>query len=167
MHGLSPLHVLIVISLCFIFLGLSHGTFVGLSVLRELHLSHNLLQSIEENNILGLEELHVLALDHNRLTSLPADLFTRLAKLRILNLHHNHLSTLQPVPGSGHAALQRVSLQHNRWACSTDTDCHWITLTLDTFNKTAIADLSEVYSELSTYSESQNKYSLGLQPNLT
>ena len=117
-----------------------------MSALRELYLSHNLLRSIQGNNLLGLEELHVLTLDHNLLTSLPPDLFSRLTQLRELSLQHNHLARLEPDPGSGHLTLQRVSLQHNSWACS-NTDCHWVTLILDTFNKTAIADISEVSPE--------------------
>ena len=117
-----------------------------MSALRELYLSHNLLRSIQGNNLLGLEELQVLTLDYNLLTSLPPDLFSRLAQLRELSLHHNLLARLEPDPGSGHLALQRVSLQHNSWACS-NTDCHWVTLILDTFNKTAIEDISEVSSE--------------------
>ena len=118
-----------------------------MSALRELYLSHNLLQSIQGDSLLGLEWLEVLTLDHNLLTSVPPDLFSRLARLRLLSLHHNRLASLEPWPGSGHAALQRVSLQHNRWACSADTDCHWVTLTLETFNKSAIADISQVSSE--------------------
>ena len=94
--------------------------------------------------MLGLEGLEVLSLDHNLLTSIPPDLFTRLARLRVLSLHHNRLTSLEPVPGSMPVVLQSVSLQHNRWACSADTDCHWVTLTLETFNKTAITDISQV-----------------------
>ena len=120
---------------------------MGLSALRELYLSHNLLQSIQGDNLLGLAGLQVLSLDHNQLSSLPPDLFTRLAKLRVLSLHHNHLTSLEPAPGTGPAVLQRVSLQHNRWACSHHTDCHWVTLTLETFSKSAIADISQVSSE--------------------
>ena len=55
-------------------------------------------------------------------------------------------TSLEPAPGTRLAVLQRVSLQHNNWACS-NTDCHWVTLILDIFNKTAIEDISEVSSE--------------------
>ena len=46
---------------------MSHGTFLGLSALLELHLSHNQLVQLEGDQLLGLHQLQLLALHHNQL----------------------------------------------------------------------------------------------------
>ena len=96
--------------------------------------------------VLQLPTLQRLDLSDAEVPQLCAHTLASLPQLRELSLHHNLLARLEPDPGSGHLALQRVSLQHNSWACS-NTDCHWVTLILDIFNKTAIEDISEVSSE--------------------
>ena len=51
----------------FVFPGLSQGTFVGLSALKELYLSHNRIENLQLEHFLGLEELESLLLDNNQL----------------------------------------------------------------------------------------------------
>ena len=118
---------------------MSHGTFLGLSALLELHLSHNQLVQLEGDQLLGLPQLQLLALHHNQLSSLPPGLAAQLPSLRRLSLHHNQLVTLRPgsLPGP---ALLMVTLRDNRWRCDRKQDCGWVTQILDNVNSTSIAD---------------------------
>ena len=114
-----------------------------MSALKELYLSHNQIEKLNAEHLTGLDELSVLKLDNNLLDWITGEMFVVLSKLKVLTLHGNRLVTLQISP-SVTAVMELVTLQDNRWRCSRDDDCHWITHALDTFNKTAIADINAV-----------------------
>ena len=117
-----------------------------MSALKELYLSHNQIEKLDAEHLTGLEQLSVLELDNNQLEWITAGLFVVLNKLKVLKLHSNHLVTLQmPSVAPPTAVMELVTLQNNRWRCSSDDDCQWITHTLDTLNKTAIADINAVF----------------------
>ena len=115
-----------------------------MSALKELYLSHNQIEKLDAEHLTGLEQLSVLELDNNQLEWITAGLFVVLNKLKVLKLHSNHLVTLQVPSVAPTAVMELVTLQNNRWRCSSDDDCQWITHTLDTLNKTAIADINAV-----------------------
>ena len=116
-----------------------------MSALKELYLSHNQIEKLDAEHLTGLEQLSVLELDNNQLEWITAGLFVVLNKLKVLKLHSNHLVTLQmPSVTPPTAVMELVTLQNNRWRCGSDDDCQWITLALDTFNKSAIADINAV-----------------------
>ena len=127
---------------------LSNGTFLGLSALTGLYLSHNKIQQIHAAHLTGLERLEVLHLDHNRLQWLEGDVFALLTRLVTITLHNNLLARLDvkvsPLASSG--LLQVVTLHHNNWECRAHADCQWVTRAVDTLNKSAVRQLSEVSS---------------------
>ena len=127
----------------FIFSGLSNGTFLGLSALKQLYLSHNEIERIESGHFSGLAELEVLRLDNNQISWLSSGLLGALARLRVLTLHRNLLMSLN-LGGSTGAVMQLVTIHDNRWQCSSKTDCTWITQTVDTLNKSAVKYLNKV-----------------------
>ena len=120
--------------------GLSNGTFLGLSALTALHLSHNQIERIEAEQVAGLESLELLYLDHNKLHWLSSALFSTLTRLVVVTLNNNQLTQLDGLQ----AGLQSVSLHHNRWECASQQDCHWITQALHTFNRSAVRYLNQV-----------------------
>ena len=126
--------------------GLSNGTFLGLSALTALHLSHNKIARISDSQLAGLESLELLYLDHNKLTSLSSAVFEVLTKLVAVTLNNNHLTQLD-LSLTQHGlqpGLQAVTLHHNPWQCSSQQDCQWITAALHTFNRSAVRYLSRV-----------------------
>ena len=66
-----------------------------------------------------------------------------LDKLKVLTLHSNHLISLEMV-SPFNAVMELVTLHDNRWRCSSETDCQWITNALDSFNKSAIENINAV-----------------------
>ena len=114
-----------------------------MSALKELYLSHNQIEKISAEHLTGLDQLSVLKLDNNHLAWITGELFEVMNKLKVLTLHNNRLVSLQISPRVT-AVMELVTLQDNRWRCSSDDDCHWITHALDTFNKTAVADTNAV-----------------------
>ena len=121
--------------------GLSNGTFLGLTVLAELELSHNLLLEVRPGHLTGLESLEVLELHHNRLEWLHPDTFTGLTRLRVLSLDHNRLVTLSLGLSP---ALQEVTIQENRWRCRDQEDCAWVRQVVESLNRTALTNYSQV-----------------------
>ena len=119
--------------------GLSNGTFLGVTVLRELELSHNLLLTVGAGQLAGLQSLQVLQLHHNRLQWLDRDSFVGMTELRELSLHNNRLVMLDVSLETG--GLQVVSLHHNMWRCRDKSDCAWVSSlsqTLDGGNLTEL-----------------------------
>ena len=126
--------------------GLSNGTFLGLSALTALHLSHNQIESIEASQVAGLESLELFYLDHNKLLWVSSAVFEVLTKLRAVTLNNNYLTQLD-LSVSQHGlrpSLDTVTLHHNRWECSSQQDCQWITQALHTFNRSSVRYLSQV-----------------------
>ena len=137
---------IVLCGLFFIFSGLSNGTFLGLSALKQLYLSHNEIERIESGHFSGLDELEVLRLDNNHISWIGGGLLGVLSQLRVLTLHSNLLLSLNldlGSPGAG-AGMQLVTIHDNRWQCSSKTDCTWITQTVDTLNKSAVKYLNKV-----------------------
>ena len=128
----------------FIFVGLSNGTFLGLSALKELYLSHNEIERIESGYFFGLNELEILRLDNNRIQWINGDILTVVPKLKVLTLHSNHLVSLQLEISTHSVAMHLVTIHDNRWHCSNKNDCAWITQTVDTLNKSAVKYLNQV-----------------------
>lgn len=131
----------------FIFSGLSNGTFLGLSALKQLYLSHNEIEKIESGHFSGLDELEVLRLDNNHISWIGGGLLGGLSQLRVLTLHSNKLLSLDlgsRGAGAVRAGMQLVTIHDNRWQCSSKTDCTWITQTVDTLNKSAVKYLNKV-----------------------
>ena len=137
---------IVLCGLFFIFSGLSNGTFLGLSALKQLYLSHNEIERIESGHFSGLDELEVLRLDNNHISWIGGGLLGVLSQLRVLTLHSNLLLSLDLDLGSrgAGAGMQLVTIHDNRWQCSSKTDCTWITQTVDTLNKSAVKYLNKV-----------------------
>lgn len=108
--------------------------FRGLRLLRELNLSHNAVETLEEGAFSGVEAtLQVLDLSHNRITSVHKDAFTRL-KARVLvddNPWHCDCTLQQALGGMAHnhEAAARVLCrsselqeQEGRHFLAVDTD---------------------------------------------
>ena len=120
--------------------GLSIGTLVGLTGLKELYLDHNELVSLDGEEFCGLSELEVVHLDNNNLQFISCDSFISLDVLRILTLHNNMLVTLQ-LEISSQAQLQSVTIHANRWQCVTA--CQWLQ-TWEKLNRRAVRKLNHI-----------------------
>ena len=123
---------------------MSNGTFLGLSALRELYLSHNQIERIESGYFYSLNELEILRLDNNHIHWINGDILTALPKLKVLTLHSNHLASLQLELVTHPVVMHLVTIHDNRWQCSSKNDCTWITQTVDTLNKSAVKYLNQV-----------------------
>lgn len=82
--------------------------------LRELNLSHNIINSIESDVFQDLVSLRVLDLSHNRLTYIPKSVFSDLPVLEQLNLNNNHLLYFPLYAGSKLPQLKVLALGDNR-----------------------------------------------------
>ena len=113
-----------------------------------LYLNHSRIEAVLNYTFYGLRRLEVLHLDHNRLQWLEGDVFALLTRLVTITLHNNLLARLNvkvsPLASSGQ--LQVVTLHHNNWECRAHADCQWVTRAVDTLNKSAVRQLSEVSS---------------------
>ena len=107
-------------------------------------MSHNEIERIESGHLSGLARLEVLRLEHNRLQHLAGSLLGVLASLRVLTLHNNLLVSLELQLQSHGVAMHLVTIHDNRWQCSSEADCTWITRTVDTLNKSAVKYLNQV-----------------------
>ena len=88
--------------------------FRGLTVLRELYISGNLLTNLPQRLFNGLETLEFLGLSDNRLNALHRDIFDGLVNLEWLNLENNQLKTLPPGLFDELTSLQRLYLTGNQ-----------------------------------------------------
>ena len=107
-------------------------------------MSHNEIERIESGHLSGLARLEVLRLEHNRLQHLAGSLLGGLASLRVLTLHSNLLVSLELQLQSHAVTMHLVTIHDNRWQCSSEADCTWITRTVDTLNKSAVKYLNQV-----------------------
>ena len=95
--------------------------------------SHNSLLVLDEEvlkDIRGVQELRCASCG--------------LASLRVLTLHNNLLVSLELQLQSHAVAMHLVTIHDNRWQCSSEADCTWITRTVDTLNKSAVKYLNQV-----------------------
>ncbi|XP_061747338.1 uncharacterized protein LOC133545609 [Nerophis ophidion] len=92
------------------------GSFLALSDITVIGLSHNRISALGEQSFRNLPFLHTLLLDHNLLTSqaLQEEALTGLARLQVLALGHNHLSKIQADWFQGTSALRSLKLEGNR-----------------------------------------------------
>jgi len=63
--------------------------------LKNLDLSYNKLQTLDEKSFQGLKNLENLNLSHNKLTKLPPGTFSSLISLQTLSLSHNAIENLE------------------------------------------------------------------------
>ncbi|XP_049854700.1 chaoptin-like [Schistocerca gregaria] len=82
--------------------------------LRDVRLSYNLLEALEEDTLWGLPELRTAVLTGNRLRALAGGAVRDLPALLTLMLADNRLAALAPAALSHLPALSRLDLQHNR-----------------------------------------------------
>ena len=88
--------------------------FGGLDQLRELHLSHNQLQTVNQRTFDHLPRLVVLYLDDNQLETIHDEAFDGLRKLKILRLVKNRLKTVSHTMFSHLSHLVALNLGHNQ-----------------------------------------------------
>ena len=137
---------------------------MGLSQLHQLKLDNNQLEWISGEVFTLLNKLKVLTLHNNKLISLelPAvvnhaadavvmerDLVMGLDMERdhVIGIKRDHeivTNDINHVIQDQNALFKHVTLTNNRWRCHEETDCNWITMALDTFNKSSIQDINEV-----------------------
>ncbi|XP_072036275.1 uncharacterized protein [Amphiura filiformis] len=88
-------------------------SFIHLTSLQKLDLSHNAMTNINLDTSLSLQ---VLDLRYNKIRNISTDTFTGLKKLQELYLSHNQLETVQMMSFIHLTSLQILDLSHNSMA---------------------------------------------------
>ncbi|KAK7110920.1 hypothetical protein V1264_014715 [Littorina saxatilis] len=76
-------------------------------------MSHNVLQTLDQQSFLGLQELRSLDLSINNLNAFSTSIFANVPNLEVLKLDHNNLKTLEKDVFQGLAHLRHLDLGHN------------------------------------------------------
>ncbi|RWS03618.1 G-protein coupled receptor GRL101-like protein, partial [Dinothrombium tinctorium] len=91
--------------------------FYGMSSLKSLDLSNQMLENISQNAFLGLRSLLTLDLSHNNLYKLEDGVFNGLHSLRSLDLSNNFLSIISPRVFNGLTSLQVLATDEFKFCC--------------------------------------------------
>ncbi|GMR36734.1 hypothetical protein PMAYCL1PPCAC_06929 [Pristionchus mayeri] len=83
------------------------------SSLHRLSLSHNQLQTVEEDLLEGAHSLSSLSLSHNQLLSIHSAAFSSVPSLSSIHLSHNHLRLIRKGTFSHQRSLSLLDLSHN------------------------------------------------------
>ncbi|XP_063236318.1 leucine-rich repeat-containing protein 24-like [Bacillus rossius redtenbacheri] len=97
---------------------LSPFTFRNLSRIRQINLSHNPLQTLDEGVFLNLHFLLSIDLSDCQLFRVSEGAFGNVSKLNSINLKNNNLSTLQVSTFETAPSLVSLSLFDNPWHCN-------------------------------------------------
>ncbi len=89
--------------------------FDGLRRLKELKLSHNMIDSIDSSCFYDLPSLEILHLDHNEIFYLSGDSLEGLDALLELDLSHNKLSNILYSQFKSDSKLQKLLLNNNHF----------------------------------------------------
>ena len=96
------------------------SSFLGLSVIDDLHLAHNAIPHLQEDSLQGLTRLKKLTLSHNRLTAIDHSAFKHTPHLAHLDLSYNTLVHLAQdrLPWG---TLMSLLVHNNPWDCGCRT----------------------------------------------
>ena len=85
----------------------------SLSLLHELDLSHNEIDSLQGSNLMGLNNLKSLSLSHNMLGNISIDALPRLERLQYLDLSHNQIGGVEREAFETLTELVSLNMSHN------------------------------------------------------
>ncbi|KAH8288966.1 hypothetical protein KR054_010002 [Drosophila jambulina] len=96
---------------------LQFDVFAGLNMLRDLDISHCMLQELSMDTLVGVKQLQLLNLSFNNLTNVPPGLLDDLLELEEIQLQGNQLTFL-PLQFFSLPRIRIVRLDQNPWHCT-------------------------------------------------